>query len=807
MASRGLWRPSPGGDIEGDCTTTGTTVSCTTGGALVDPTLDPDDRWRLVVDLTATDPAPFTITHTVTSPHLEPDPDRWANQDVVDGWAARAALVFEPVGPVEVGETFTVTADVGRPPLLRGVLLDERVPGITILDGGCPGNPVYPPGCSPDAFTPPPPFTFTLRADQVDDDAYFGATLSSEIGYASGSVSFRVINPRITSDVHPDLEAPAGGVVGEQAEIAGVVRNAGSTAQQDVTLDLALPSSVVVDQATWSVAGLPCDLAATTVSCRLGTIDPYTAIPVALTLVPQSAGPVSLTATVTSDTAQDVPDTHPDRQTLTFPVDEAFADLGVTVAVDPDPPVLDVALELTATVTNHGTVDATGVDLELEVPAGMPVTTAEVLWPLPPGSTECTVAGQVVTCPLGTFAPGATHVVRVSADVPTTVSGTLEATVAADQPEPAPDPHPNVVTRPLTTGAPNADLELRLSPGFVAPSVVNEPRTMEVEVVNWGPSDVAGAELSIDVPARWDIQSALPDEQHGSCSTSGQVVTCHFESMYGGGGNREHEAGRRASGCHRPAQSSCCSVTADLPDPGPSPNEQTATIQVLPQEVDLDLSSDSPAEAPAGLDTVTVAVRNRGPATAHDVVLTATFPDSVEIESALFFHSGWTCDVAEHALTCQAETMHPLTYDLYVRVRHTALGPVSYELAISSALPEVSPDVGPNTLMIDRTVVPGPGDISGSVLGPTVGVPWVIVRAYRVTDGLQPTATTATFYDGRFSFTRLPPGEYRIRFGSAGRQRPARRVVAGPAVEDRRDPLVVDGLHEAHVLDAVLDPL
>ena len=184
-------------------------------------------------------------------------------------------------------------------------------------------------------------------------------------------------------------------------------------------------------------------MAATTVSCDLGTVDPHSSVSVAFTLLPQSATPVSLTATVTSGTPQDVPDPHPDQQTLTFPVDEAFVDLGVTVAVDPDPPVLDVALELTATVTNHGTIDATGVDLELDVPAGLPVTAAEVVGPRPPGSGTCTIVGSVVTCPLGTFAPGATHDVRVRATVPTAVSGTVEATVAADQPEPTPDPHPN----------------------------------------------------------------------------------------------------------------------------------------------------------------------------------------------------------------------------------------------------------------------------------------------------------------------------------------------------------------------------
>jgi len=800
-----LWRPSPGGDVEGDCTTTGGTVSCTTGGILVEPTRDPDDRWRLDVWLIAATAGDFRVTHTVASPHPEPVPDRWANEDVVDGYAGDGpGLLFDPIGPVEVGETFTVTAEWYSFYYYAQYFSVDASPSITVLGAGCPGDPTYF-QCAPGGQRPHPPFTFTLLATEADDDAYIGATLSSELGHEGGFESFQIIDPSITSDIHPDLEAPERVVIGDPAEITGVVRNGGATPQQDVTLDFALPGSVAVDQATWSEAGLPCAVAATTVSCDLGTVEPHSSVSVALTLLPQSAVPVSLTATVTSGTPQDVPDSHPDQQTLTFPVDEAFVDLGVTVAVDPDPPVLDVALELTATVTNHGTVDATGVDLELEVPAGLTVTSAEVMGPWPPSSGTCTIVGSVVTCPLGTFAPSATHDVRVRATVPTTVNGTLEASVSADQPEPAPDPHPNEVSRPLTTSAPYADMEVRISPQSPQPSVVDEPFTIDVTALNRGPSDVTDAELRIDVPPDWAIQSVGP-EFGVSCTTSTQVVMCDLPQMWGNGTHRQVRLivvpGAPSSGSEFRA-----SVTAELPDPGPRPNEGTAIIQVVPAEVDLDLFTTAPAEAPAGENRVTVVVRNLGPAIAHDAVLTATFPASVEVEAASFSHTNWTCDIEGQTVTCQAQTMWTGTYDLYLSLRHTAFGPIAYQVAISSDTPEVSPDVGPNTLVIDRTVVPSPGDISGSVRGPTGPVSSVIVRAYRVTDGIESTATTATYADGSFSFTDLPPGEYRIRF--------APPPGSGLGIEWWQDktsratatPLVVDGLHEEHVLDAVLNAL
>ena len=137
-----LWRPTPGGDVEGDCTTTGGTVSCTTA-AWWSPRVDPDDRWRLDVWLIADGVGDFRVTHTGASPHPEPEPDRWPNEDVVAGYATDGPVLFDPIDTVEVGETFTVTADWFADYYYAQYFSIFASPSITVLGAGCPGDPTY----------------------------------------------------------------------------------------------------------------------------------------------------------------------------------------------------------------------------------------------------------------------------------------------------------------------------------------------------------------------------------------------------------------------------------------------------------------------------------------------------------------------------------------------------------------------------------------------------------------------------------------------------------------------------------------
>jgi hypothetical protein len=97
-----------------------------------------------------------------------------------------------------------------------------------------------------------------------------------------------------------------------------------------------------------------------------------------------------------------------------FSVRRAQADVGVTVGASPDPVNVGQQVTITATVSNAGPDAATNVTLSLPMVAvtrdfvGISVTPSQ-------GTCDPVVAGNPITCSLGTMAPGASATVRIVA--------------------------------------------------------------------------------------------------------------------------------------------------------------------------------------------------------------------------------------------------------------------------------------------------------------------------------------------------------------------------------------------------------
>jgi uncharacterized repeat protein (TIGR01451 family) len=104
-------------------------------------------------------------------------------------------------------------------------------------------------------------------------------------------------------------------------------------------------------------------------------------------------------------------------------------DLAITKSDSPDPVTLGNELTYTLTVTNNGPSTATGVQVADELPA------ATTFVSVSSGQGTCAHAAGVVTCGLGTMAPGAT--VTITIVVRPTATGTIinTATVVGNEPE------------------------------------------------------------------------------------------------------------------------------------------------------------------------------------------------------------------------------------------------------------------------------------------------------------------------------------------------------------------------------------
>ncbi len=109
-------------------------------------------------------------------------------------------------------------------------------------------------------------------------------------------------------------------------------------------------------------------------------------------------------------------------------------ELSLSIADSPDPAEADGPLGYQLTVTNDGTVAATGVTLVTTLPAEVAFVSAN------PGAPTCTEAGGVVTCDLGTLSVGASTQVEIETTIDPGVTGTITSTalVTLDQSDPVP---------------------------------------------------------------------------------------------------------------------------------------------------------------------------------------------------------------------------------------------------------------------------------------------------------------------------------------------------------------------------------
>jgi len=288
------------------------------------------------------------------------------------------------------------------------------------------------------------------------------------------SADLTVVAPPAVSNVDVNRTTP----------VTVTVTNRGPTAVRDAELTVAVPDGVRLGRLRLP-KGL-CDGA----SCDLGSLASGESVPVRADLV----GVVPGQSVVTWSVAGDVVDVLPsDNATQTAvgvrapavppapPVPTAGP--GITVTVQPNPSYVGGQATVRYTVRNGGDLFATGMRLDLALPAGVPVTT------LPPG---CTATG----CVLPDLAPGQSQVVQVilapKAAVRTEVRGTLRTTGTDGNPGDNTARAPMVVLQPRIVAVPAIG-----KPGFVT-SVRGLDFPPGVPVgLTWSPGITAAARPTI----------------------------------------------------------------------------------------------------------------------------------------------------------------------------------------------------------------------------------------------------------------------------------------------------------------------
>ena len=379
-----------------------------------------------------------------------------------------------------------------------------------------------------------------------------------------------------------------------------------------------------------------------------------------------------------------------------------LADLAITKTDSIDPADPGQVVDYTVTATNNGPADATNVTVDDTVPAGLTVTGATT------ASGSCTVTGNHVVCTRGTFANGAVWPIVVHTTVDATNTGgtfTDTATVSADQTDP--DPSDNSASQDTTVPV-VADLGI-VKTDSADPVAPGTPFSYLLTVTNHGAADATNVHVTDPVPNGLTVTGVTPGA--GACAVSGRLVDCTLSSLASGAvwaitvdiATSPNDPGTQYS--------NTASVSADQLDTNPANDDSTQSTTV---GATADLSvvkSDSrdPAKPGHPVD-YRLAVLNRGPSDATNVVVTDTVPAGFTVTGVT--GGAATCTRVGRAVTCTLEALANgagWTVTIHTTVDATNPGGTFSDTAHVTA-DQTDPDPS-NNASTERTTVPAIADL------------------------------------------------------------------------------------------------
>jgi large repetitive protein len=396
------------------------------------------------------------------------------------------------------------------------------------------------------------------------------------------------------------------------------VENKGPSDAVNAVVEDQLPAQVKFVSATTSLG--ECDEApAALLTCELGRMLPLTKGTIVVKVEAAEVGAFTNVATFDSETS-------PEPK-----VGEAPAEIL---------PAADLAITKTAPAT----VEPNGeVTYKLQVEDRGPSTAHKVVVtdPLPAGtefvkaSEGCSAAGTVVTCEVagGELEVGKVADFQITVHVPYALGGaplSNTASVTAEEGDPHPEDNSSTVT---TTVGPDADLAITKTMGKAE---AGKPLVYTLAITNHGPSASSAVTVKDTLPAGTTFKSAAPSQ--GSCSASGQSVTCQLGALASGGSAQVSitvEVAATATGNIR----NVASVEGPEPDPDKSNNESAVEGPVTPAPAggtpNLKVVKTADTSTPqVGVPfQYDVAISNSGDADAKNVKVVDTLSGPVKVVS------------------------------------------------------------------------------------------------------------------------------------------------------------------------------
>ena len=676
---------------QGDCSETAGVVSCTLG------TIASGGSANVAINVRPQGAG--TITNTASTSSSVDDPNLANN-------SASAATTVYPAAelsltksdapdPVPVGQllTYTLTAHNAGPDAASGVQVTDALSPDVTFESATPSQGTCNQSsgtveCVLGTLASGGDATVTIQvrpqsSGSVTNEATIGSPVADPHAANNTASAETTVDPTAGLSLSKD-DAPDPVLVGQLLTYTLTAHNAGPLSATSVQLTDTLPPSVTFESAS-STHG-SCLHSAGTVSCTIGTLAPSEDAIVEISVRPQATGTIENNATLTSATFD--PDPSDDSAITDTTVDPA-ADLSLEKADSPDPALASQPITYTLSVHNAGPSGASGVEVTDELPAGAQFESAT------PSQGDCNEDLEIVTCALGTLAPGAGGTVDVVVTRNATGSITNEASVTSETPDPNPGDNSASAETSIT---PAADLALSKT-AEPDPVLAGTQLTYSLEIVNTGPQSATGVQVIDTLPPGVTYDSATPSQ--GSCSQSSGTVTCGLGTITNGqSATVEIKVRPQNPG----SVLNQASVTSDVADPDLQNNEADSATAVN-SAADLSLTkSDSPDPVPAGqLLTYSLTAHNAGPSSATGVELVDTLPSGVTFDSAT--PTQGTCSPASSTVSCALGTIASGTNaTISIRVRPQGAGSITNNATVSSSI--FDPNSADNSASAETTVNP-----------------------------------------------------------------------------------------------------
>ncbi len=694
-----------------------------------------------------------TLSNTANATATTPDPNTANNTATVSGVAAPSADVsivksLTPAVPVPGQQVrFTLAIRNTGPSTANGVTVADQLntallsAAATTTAGTCSVNGGNALACSLGSISPDGTVTVTVTATLSPS---FVGTLSNTATVSSTTPDPTTGNntSTVTGDGAPSADVaitksmtPTTPVPGQQVGFTLTVTNAGPSTAAAVTVADQLNAALSGATAT-TTAGNCSVNGSNALACSLGAVAPGTVVTVTVTATLAAAytGPLSNTASVASPTAD--PNTANNSANVsgtTAPV----ADLVLTKSMSPANPVPGLTVTFTIGVRNAGPSTATGVIVTDPLVAALTGATASTT------TGTCAVDGDsVVSCAVGTLAPGTTATITVTATLAASFTGTLANTASTSTATTEPNSANNSAT---ATGnvAPAADVSIAKTMSPTAP-IPGSAISYTLTVRNDGPSTAASVALTDQLNAAISQVSATADNQTTCTLSAGNLLSCPLGNVGPGGVVTVSVTGTLAAG-FTGTLSNTGRVASPTTDSDPSDNASTVSGAAAPSADVAVVKTMSPANPVPGQPvTYTLAVRNDGPSTATAVSLSDQLAAALSGASARTTTGSCAVD-AGNALGCTFGDLTPggtATVTVTANLDQAFTGTLSNTATASSP----TPDPGPanNTATVSGPAAPTANLSITKAITPSRPVPGQQVTYLLTVRNAGPSAAVAT---------------------------------------------------------------